>query len=48
MLGLGGGLEVGAFRLDLRYDHIFNLWESAPDTLGPDLNTLSLRAGGVW
>lgn len=48
MLGLGGGLEIGAFRLDLRYDHIFNLWESAPDTLGPDLNTLSLRAGGVW
>ena len=46
--GGGLGMELGAFRLDLRYDHLFNLWESVPDSVGPDINTLSLRAGGVW
>lgn len=49
MLGIGGGLEIGHFRLDLRYDHIFNLFESAPGIPEPpDVNTLSIRAGGVW
>lgn len=43
VLGVGGGLELGRFRLDLRYEHLFNLIEDSPNA-----DALLLRLGGTF
>jgi hypothetical protein len=42
-LGTGAGLEVGRFRLDLRYDHLFNFVSASPNA-----NSFSALVGGSF
>jgi len=39
-LGVGAGLELGAFRMDLSYEHLFNLLPATPD-----IDAVFLRPG---
>lgn len=41
--GAGVGLELNAFRMDLRYDYLVNLIEGSPN-----LHTVSLQLGGAF
>jgi hypothetical protein len=41
--GIGAGVELGAWRVDARYEHLFNLISS-----GPDVGTYGLRLGRAF
>jgi hypothetical protein len=42
-LGGGAGLEVGAFRMDFGYEHLFNVVSQSPNA-----DSVFLRVGGAW
>jgi hypothetical protein len=42
-VGVGAGVELGAWRLDVRYEHLFNLFEGSPG-----VGTFGLRAGRAF